>query len=62
MVADKGAGPKGINIGKITTANLEPKILDLLNEGSYKTAAAQIASQMGAEDFKVAIHKAIVEV
>ena len=40
-----GAGPKGIKIGKITTRNFEPKILELVNKGSFKKKVEQLASQ-----------------
>jgi hypothetical protein len=42
--------------------NFAPKILDLLNNNSFKKNAEQIASQMRTEDFKEEIDKAIVEI
>jgi sterol 3beta-glucosyltransferase len=62
IVYEKGVGPKGVSIGKITTKNLEPKILELMNNSSFKRKAEQIASQMRKEDFREEIHKAIIEV
>jgi UDP:flavonoid glycosyltransferase YjiC (YdhE family) len=62
IIYDKGAGPKGIKIGKTTTKNLEPKILELVNNDSFKEKASQIASQMAKEDFREEIHQAIIEV
>ncbi|MEJ2746800.1 MAG: glycosyltransferase [Anaerolineae bacterium] len=60
IVAELGAGPKGVKVGKITTKNLEPKILELVNNASYKEKAEQIASQMAQEDFRDEIYQAIV--
>jgi sterol 3beta-glucosyltransferase len=55
-----GAGPKGINIGKITLKNLEPKILELLNNSSFKKKAEQIANQMKEENFREEIYNSII--
>jgi len=55
-----GAGPKGIQIGKLNTGNLEPKILDLVNNSAYKMKAEQLAVQMGNEDFREEIYTSIV--
>jgi len=61
IVYDMGAGPKGIKIGKITTKNLEPKILELVNNSSYKKKAEQVANQMEEENFREEIYDSIVE-
>jgi sterol 3beta-glucosyltransferase len=58
---DKGVGPKGIKIGKINTDNLEPKILDLINNSDYKIKAEQIKNQMKKEDFKEELYNSIIE-
>ncbi len=47
-----GCGPKGLKISKITSNNLEPKILDLINNQNYKTSAETIGAQMQKEDFE----------
>jgi UDP:flavonoid glycosyltransferase YjiC (YdhE family) len=60
MIYEAGAGPKGIRIDKITAKNLEPKILELMNNQSYKTKAEKIAGQMEKEDFREELYKAIV--
>jgi len=60
-IYDMGAGPKGIKIGKITTKNLEPKILELVNNSTFKKKAEQVASQMGKDDFREKIYKSIIE-
>ena len=62
IIYEMGVGPKGVKIGKITTKNLEPKILGLVNNNSFKEKVEQIASQMEKEDFREEIHKAIIEV
>jgi sterol 3beta-glucosyltransferase len=58
---DKGVGPKGIKIGKINTDNLEPKILDLINNSDYKVKAEQIKNQMKKEDYKEELYNSIME-
>ncbi|MFC2126309.1 glycosyltransferase [Bacteroidota bacterium] len=60
-IYDMGAGPRGVKIGEITTKNLEPKILELVNSNSFKKKAEQIAGQMAKENFREEIYKAIIE-
>ena len=52
IIYNMGAGPKGIKIGKITTKNLEPRILELVNNTSFKKIAEKVASQMEKENFR----------
>jgi len=61
IIYNMGAGPKGIKIGKITTKNLEPKILELVNNSSFKKKAKQVANQMENEDFREELYNSIVE-
>jgi len=61
IIYTMGAGPKGIKIGKITAKNLEPKILELVNNSSFKKKAEQVAIQMGKEDFREDLYNSIVE-
>jgi len=61
IIYNMGAGPKGIKIGKITTKNLEPKILELVNNSSFKKKAEKVASQMEKEDFREELYNSIVE-
>jgi UDP:flavonoid glycosyltransferase YjiC (YdhE family) len=56
-----GAGPKGIKIGKITTENLEPKILELISNSTFKKKAEQIAREMEQENFREGLCQAIFE-
>ncbi len=60
IVADKGAGPKGIRIDKISDQNLEPKILDLWNNPIYKKKAEEIAGQMEKENFEEELYQSII--
>jgi len=61
IIYNMGAGPKGIRINKITTKNLEPKILELVNNTSFKKKAKKVAGQMGKEDFREELYNSIVE-
>ncbi len=61
ILYDLGVGPRGIKISKITTKNLEPKILELVNNSSFKKKAEQIAKQMEKEDFREELYNSIVE-
>ncbi len=56
-----GAGPAGIRIGRLSSRHLEPKILDLMSNASYKHNAERLSRQMRAEDFREPIYRAIVE-
>ncbi|MEJ2265794.1 MAG: glycosyltransferase [Anaerolineales bacterium] len=60
IVYDIGAGPEGVKVGKITTKNLEPKILELVNDRSFKKKANQVAGQMEKEDFREEIYTSII--
>jgi len=61
IIHETGAGPKGIRINKMTSKKLEPKILELMNNTSFKKKAEQVANQMGKENFKEEIYKSIIE-
>jgi UDP:flavonoid glycosyltransferase YjiC (YdhE family) len=60
IVYEKGAGPRGIRIGRITVKNLEPKILELMNNPSFKLKAEQVATRMSKESFKEELYNSIV--
>ncbi|NMM49933.1 glycosyltransferase [Marinigracilibium pacificum] len=51
LIYDAGAGPKGDKIGKITPEKLEPKILGLMLNASYKEKAVTISENMKKEDY-----------
>ena len=60
-VIDKlGLGPKGMRIEKMTTKNLEPKILELIHNRSFKKRAEKVARLMGKEDFREELYQSIV--
>lgn len=61
IIHETGAGPKGIRINKMTTKNLEPKILELMNNDSFKKKAEEVASQIEKENFREEIYKSIIE-
>jgi sterol 3beta-glucosyltransferase len=61
IIHNIGVGPKGIKIGKISSKNLEPKILKLVNNNSFRKKAEQLASQMKKENFREEIYKSIIE-
>jgi len=61
LTFDMGVGPKGVKISRITNKNLEPKILELLNNKSFKEKSAKIGNQMEKEDFNDELYKTIIE-
>jgi sterol 3beta-glucosyltransferase len=61
IVSEKGFGPKGIKINKITTDNLEPKICELVKNSGFKERARQGASQMKKENFREEIYRSIIQ-
>ena len=56
---DMGVGPKGIKISRITNKNLEPKVLELLNNRSFKEKSEKLGNQMKKENFKDELYKTI---
>ncbi len=61
IIFEMGLGPKGVNLSKLSSKNLEPKILELLNNRSFKEKSTQIGNQMKKEDFKDELYKTIIE-
>lgn len=61
VISELGAGPKGIGISKLKKQNLEPKLLDLFQNKSYKINAMEISENMKKEDFKEKLYKSIIE-
>ena len=61
FISDLGVGPKGVKISRITNKNLEPKVLELLNNESYKEKSAKIGNLMKKEDFTDELYKTIIE-
>ena len=60
IISELGLGPKGIKISRITNKNLEPKVLELLNNKSFKERSERIGNQLGKEDYKEELYKAII--
>ena len=61
ITSDMGVGPNGVKISRITNKNLEPKVLELFNNKSFKEKSAKIGNQMKKEDFKDELYKTIIE-
>ena len=61
IVYEKGAGPKGISVGKIRTKNLEPKIIDLMGNPTYKKNADMISKQMMEENHTENLYRSIIQ-
>jgi UDP:flavonoid glycosyltransferase YjiC (YdhE family) len=61
ITSDIGVGPKGVKISRLTNKNLEPKVLELLNNKSYKEKSTKIGNQMKEEDFKDELYNTIIE-
>ena len=61
LIYELGAGPKGIAADKLTKEKLEPKILDLWNNPSYKKNALKISEKIKLEDYKEELYAAITE-
>ena len=61
IISNSGLGPKGLAINKIARKNLEPKIIDLFHNHSYKSKVSKISKKIKAEDFKERLYEAIIE-
>jgi len=61
IICELGIGPKGVKISRITNKNLEPKVLELLNNRSFKEKSEKIGHQMKQEDFEDELYKTIIQ-
>ena len=61
IISELGVGPKGIKISRITNKNLEPRVLELLNNRSFKEKSVKIGNQMKKEDFRDELYKTIID-
>lgn len=59
MVKDLGAGPKGPSIGKLSKNKIEPLLLDLVSNKSYKLKAEKISVRMNSENLKEELYEFI---
>lgn len=55
-----GVGPRGIAVDKISVANLEPKILDIFSNFTYKEKAKEISAQMKQEKLEDDLYDILV--
>ena len=60
IISDLGLGPKGIKLSRIPNKNLEPKVLELLNNKGFKERSERIGNQLSNEDYKEELYKAII--
>ena len=60
LVADLGVGPKGVPIAKLTGQALEPRLLDLWRNPSYKAEVQELAERIQAEDYREQIGDAVL--
>ena len=61
ILADLRVGPPGVKINKLSTERLEPKMLDLLNNSTYKEKAEEIKALMTKESFRDELLREILE-
>ena len=61
LISKLGVGPKGIKVSQMTNKNLEPKILELLNNRSFKEKSERIGNQMKNEGLRDELLKTIIE-
>ncbi|MDB4088241.1 glycosyltransferase [Flavobacteriales bacterium] len=61
IIYKKGLGPLGIDVSKIKKRNIEPKILDLVSNETYKKNSEDFSKRMSEEVFRTEIHNSIIE-
>ena len=61
LIAELGVGPMGIKVSRMTRKNLEPKILELLSNKSYKENSERIGKQLKEEDYKEELYQSIIK-
>jgi UDP:flavonoid glycosyltransferase YjiC (YdhE family) len=61
VIPELGVGPRGLNVSRMTVKNLEPKILDLLTDRSFKENSERFGKQMFEKDYKEELYKTIIE-
>jgi len=61
IISELGVGPKGIKVSRMTIKNLEPKVLDLHRNSSFKENSERFGNQMNKEAFKDELYNTIIE-
>jgi len=61
IISQKSCGPLGIDVSRIRINNLEPKILELVNNPTYKEKAKALAEKMQNENYRAELYQAIIE-
>ena len=61
LIAELGVGPSGIKVSRMTRKNLEPKILELHTNKSYKENSERIGKELKEEDYKEELYHSIIE-
>lgn len=61
IIHKKGLGPLGIDISRISNKNLEPKILELMQNKSFKENAEDMGEKIRNENFRMDIYNSIIE-
>lgn len=61
VLSELGVGPKGMKISKLKPNTIEPKILALMKDQTYKQKAMTIKKEMALEDFTEKLYHTIVE-
>ena len=60
IVFKKGAGPLGVDVSQINVKNMETKILELVNNKSFKEKAEELGIEMRGEKLRTEIYEAII--
>jgi len=61
VISELGVGPKGIKVSRMTVKKLEPRVLELLSNKSFKEKSEKIANQMNKEALKDELYNTIIE-
>ncbi|WP_346863179.1 glycosyltransferase [uncultured Draconibacterium sp.] len=60
LMFNAGVGPKGIAVDKLTTENLEPKILDIFQNEEYSKKACDLGESMKQEDLSKELYDILI--
>jgi UDP:flavonoid glycosyltransferase YjiC (YdhE family) len=61
LISDLGVGPKGVPVHNISIKKLEPLVLDLFKNNSYKEKALAIQTNFEKEDLTKALYNKIIQ-